>query len=217
MNGSTVVTETVRAVARPLLRAWLGLRVEGAEHVPATGGVLLAATHTSHADAIAIGAALPRRVAFLGSAHLAAMPVLGALLPRLGMVPVHRGVADAALLDRLAELVRAGEALVVFPEGSRSRDGRVHRPRSGVARLAAATGAPVVPIGLSGTAAAWPVDDRPRLRRGAHATLRVGPAMAPPGRTPLARREFTDALHQRLASLAERPASGTLAPVGGAA
>lgn len=206
-----------REVARVGLRTWMDLDVAGADQVPATGGVIIAATHSSHADSLALGAAVRRRLSFLGSADLADTPVIGPFLPRIGLLPVERGSGDAGLLGELAAQVTAGAALVVYPEGSRSRDGSVHRPRSGVARLAAATGAPVVPAGVTGTAAAWPVDGGPRPWPRAHVRVRLGSPLDAPDDSPLARRTWNDALHQVLVELSGRPGSDQLAPVGGAA
>lgn len=218
------LTETVleaaatatREVARIALRTWMALDVVGADHVPRSGGAIIAATHTSHADSLALGAAVRRRLSFVGAAHLADTPVLGPFLPRIGLLPVERGTGDTGLLDELAALVDGGAALVVYPEGSRSRDGSVHRPRSGVARLAAATGAPVVPAGVTGTAAAWPVDTGPRPWPRARVRVRIGVPLAPPADRPLDRRHWNDHLHDQLVALSGRPGTDALAPVGGA-
>lgn len=212
-----VAATVTREVARVLLRTWMDLDVAGTEHVPSSGGVIIAATHVSHADSLALGAAVRRRLSFLGSVELAETPVLGPFLPRIGLLPVERGSGDAALLDQLADLVTAGAALVVYPEGSRSRDGSVHRPRSGVARLAAATGAPVVPAGVTGTADAWPVQTGPRLLRRTGVDVRFGPSLAPPQDRPLDRRTWNDQLHDELVRLSRRPRTDELAPIGGAA
>ncbi len=212
-----LAARAVRAGARVGLRSWLSLDAAGTEHVPATGGVLIAASHTSHADSLALGAAVRRPLLFLGSAGLASTPVIGAFLPRIGLLPVERGTGDAGLLDELAEQLRAGAAVVVYPEGSRSRSGRVHRPRSGVARLAAATGVPVVPAGVTGGNAAWPVDARPQLRPAVPVRIRIGEPMAPPASGPIARRAWNEALHAELVQLSGRPGADHLAPVGGAA
>lgn len=201
---------------RAALRGWLRLDVTGADHCPREGGLLVAATHASHADSPALGAALPRPLLFLGASQLARTPVLGALLPALGLLPVERGEADADLLGLLADQVRDGAALVVYPEGSRSRDGRVHRPRSGLARLAAMTGAPVLPVGIDGTGAAWPVDGRPRLRSPRTVTVRVGQPLAAPLDAPRDRRAWSSTLHDALVELSGRPRAEGLAPVGGA-
>ncbi len=205
----------VRRSLRPVLRRWLHLRVEGAEHVPDDGGILLASTHQSHADSVAIGVALERPVHFLGDLRLVGVPVLGPLLPRIGMVPLRRGDADAGALQVLTDLLADDRAVAVYPEGSRSRDGRVHRLRSGVARLAAASGAAVVPTAVVGIFEVWPIGRRPRLR-GGHVTVRFGPPLAPPSTdTPRARRAFTDELHAALVSLSGFDAAADFSPIGG--
>jgi 1-acyl-sn-glycerol-3-phosphate acyltransferase len=206
----------VRHLARPTLHAWLRLGVEGEHHVPERGGVLVASTHQSHADSIALGVAVRRPLHFLGDARLAAWPGLGPLLPRLGMIPVRRGEGDAAALGQLAALLEDGGAIAVYPEGSRSRDGRVHRLRSGVARLAAETGVPVVPAAVAGIYEVWPIGARPRLR-GGRVTVRFGPPLPAPGATPRGRRAFNDELHARLAELAGVERAHDFSPAGGGA
>lgn len=204
-----------RRTLRPVLRTWLRLRVEGAHHVPEDGGVLLASTHQSHADSVAIGVAVTRPVHFLGDLRLTAWPVLGPLLPRLGMVPLRRGSADTAAIQVLTDLLEDGAAVAVYPEGSRSRDGRVHRLRSGVARLAAATQVPVVPTAVVGIFEVWPINQRPRLR-GGRVTVRFGPPVAPPvDTTPRARRVFTDQLHDALVELSGFERADDFSPIGG--
>lgn len=205
----------VRLSLRPVLRTWLRMQVEGAHHVPATGAVLLGSTHQSHADSVAIGVALKRPIHFLGDLRLTAWPVLGPLLPRLGMVPLRRGDADAAALQVLTDLLHDGAAVAVYPEGSRSRDGKVHRLRSGVARLAARTGTPTVPTAVVGIFDVWPIGRRPKLL-GGRVTVRFGPPVAaPPDDTPKARRVFTEELHQALVDLSGFGSSDDFSPIGG--
>lgn len=204
----------LRHALRPMLALWLRLRVEGVEHVPDDGPVLLASTHQSHADSLAIGVAVPRPVHFLGDARHLGMPVLGPHLPRLGMVPLQRGQADAGALDVIADLLGDEAAVTVYPEGSRSRDGRVHRLRSGLARLAAATGTPVVPTAVAGIYDVWPIGERPRLR-GGRVTVRFGAPLEAPGDRPRERRAFTLDLQQRLAALAGVEAATDFSPIGG--
>lgn len=203
-----------RRVVRPVLRSWLRLVVDDEHHVPTEGPVIIASTHASHADSMALGSALLRPVFFLGDLRLTSWPLLGRWLPRLGMVPVRRGDRDSDALDQLHRLLAEGHAVVVYPEGSRSRDGRVYRPRSGVARLAVATGVPVVPAAVVGTHAVWPTGARPRLRGGA-VRIRFGPAMAPPADTPAARRSFSEELHDALVVLSGAARADGFAPVGG--
>lgn len=205
----------VRLTLRPVLRTWLRLRVEGLQHVPDDGGVLLGSTHQSHADSLAIGVAVRRPVHFLGDLRLTTWPVLGPMLPKLGMVPLRRGDADASALQVLTDLLDDGSAVAVYPEGSRSRDGRVHRLRSGVARLAARTGAPVVPTAVVGIFEVWPIGQRPKLT-GGRVTVRFGaPLDAPAADTPKARRAFTHDLHDALVTLSGAEPADTFSPIGG--
>jgi 1-acyl-sn-glycerol-3-phosphate acyltransferase len=203
-----------RRVLKPLLRTWLRVRSEGAAHVPATGPVLIASTHRSHADSIALALAAGRPVHFLGDLALTRAPVVGPLLPKLGMVPLRRGEVDTKALDVVRSLLAGGHAVVVYPEGSRSRDSTVHRLRSGVARVAAELEVPVVPAGIEGIERAWPVGQRPRLT-GARVTVRFDRPYPAPEDTPKARRTFNLDLQQRLSELSRSPMVDTFAPVGG--
>jgi len=115
----------------------------------------------------------------------------------------------------LASLLDAGHAVVVYPEGSRSRDGRVYRPRSGVSRLAAATEVPVVPAAVVGTYEVCPTGRRPRLR-GGRVSIRFGPAIDPPASdTPAERRRFNRILHDALVELSGAERADAFAPVRG--
>jgi 1-acyl-sn-glycerol-3-phosphate acyltransferase len=208
------VQERVANALRPVLRRWLDLRVEGREHVPTAGAVLLAGTHQSHADSLAIGTAVPRPTHFLGDRRLMGWPVVGPWLPRMGMVPLNRGEGDAAAMQVLARLLADAACIVIYPEGSRSRDGRVHRLRSGLARIAAATQVPVVPVAVAGIHDVWPIGSRPRLR-GGRVTVRFAPQLAPPDPSPAARRTFNLELQERLAVLAETTIASDFSPIHG--
>jgi 1-acyl-sn-glycerol-3-phosphate acyltransferase len=138
---------------------WLSARprFEGLEHIPPTGGVVLAANHISHIDPIysALAVHLARRVPrFLAKDSLWRVPLLGFLLRATDQIPVFRGTADAkaSLRDGTAAL-EAGKALIVYPEGTISRDPEhwPMQPRTGVARLALGSDAPVVPMVHWGT------------------------------------------------------------------
>lgn len=202
----------VRRLARLTLGWWCRVSVEGGEHLPLTGPVIIASTHASHADSIALGLASRRKLWFLGDQRLVGWPLIGRWLPAFGLVPIHRGLADMAALGTIADILTDGQAVVLYPEGSRSRDGAVHRPRSGVARLAARSGAVVVPAGIVGSAALWPVDRGPRLR-GRDVTVRFGRSLAPPDDTPIARREWSRGLHDELVRLSGAPRADNFAQV----
>ena len=204
----------VAGALRPILRRWLDLRVEGQEHVPTAGAVLLASTHQSHADSLAIGTAVPRPSHFLGDRRLMSWPIVGRRLPQLGMVPLNRGEGDHAAMDVVVGLLARGACIVIYPEGSRSRDGRVHRLRSGLSRIAAATRVPVVPVAVAGIHDVWPIGSRPRIR-GGRVTVRFAPQIAPPAATPAARRAFNRELQEQLAELARTSMAEDFSPIHG--
>lgn len=142
-----------RAVLRPLLRLRFRPRVTGTEHIPASGPVLLASNHLSALDTILIPSFSPRKVQFLAKASLFASPIGGWFMRGIGAVPVLReaGSGAQAALEAGRAVLASGQVFAVFPEGSRSRDGRLYRGRSGAAFMALETGATVVPVGLIGT------------------------------------------------------------------
>ncbi|MFT4082513.1 MAG: lysophospholipid acyltransferase family protein [Nocardioides sp.] len=157
----------------PLLRAAWRPTVTGRENVPRTGGVILASNHLSFADSVVIPSTAPRPVHFLAkSDYFTGTGVKGALqrawFEGLGMLPVDRDDPQAALgsLEVALEVLRRGEAFGIYPEGTRSRDGRLYRGRTGVAHLALTAGVPVVPVGLIGTERIQPVGSSlPRLAK----------------------------------------------------
>ena len=142
-----------RAILRPLLRLRFRPVITGEEHVPATGPVLLASNHLAGLDTILIPSFSPRKVQFLAKASLFTSRIGAWFFPRIGAIPVHREASAAAqaALEAGREVLAAGNVFAVFPEGSRSRDGRLYRGRGGAAWLALETGATVVPVGLIGT------------------------------------------------------------------
>jgi len=169
-----------RFLLTPLARVLYRPHILGRENVPRTGPVIFASNHLSFIDSIAIPVASPRNVRFLAKATYFEGKGLGSRLSRtfftaLGASPVRRGAGQAALeaLDQQKQLLEEGEAIALYPEGTRSLDGRLYKGRTGVAFLALQTGAPVVPVGLTGTNEIMPVGAKiPRLRP--RATIRFG-------------------------------------------
>lgn len=205
-----VLTRSLRAIWRP--------EVTGREHVPRTGGVLLASNHLSFVDSIVIPSVVPRRVVFLTkSDYFTGAGVRGALkrawFEGLGMLPVDRedGRSALASLDTAKEVLNSGLAFGIYPEGTRSRDGRLGRGRTGVAQLALTTGVPVVPMGLRGTENIQPVGSRlPRL---AKVSVAFGPPIVAGDRfadmaSGRARRELTDEVMAAIAGLSGQELSG---------
>jgi 1-acyl-sn-glycerol-3-phosphate acyltransferase len=162
----------IRVFLTPLTRVLYRPRIEGRAHVPKSGPVIFASNHLSFIDSIAIPVASPRIVRFLAKASYfdgtgAKGWISRQFFTALGASPVERGAGQAALdaLDQQKRFLEAGEAIALYPEGTRSLDGRLYKGRTGVAFLALQTGAPVVPVGLTGTNEIMPVGAKlPRLR-----------------------------------------------------
>jgi 1-acyl-sn-glycerol-3-phosphate acyltransferase len=157
-------------------RLLFGLRGRGMEHVPRTGPVLLVANHASVLDPPLVGAACPRRLSFLAKAELFDVPLLGALIRRLGARPLRREGPDAGALRTALRVLREGGALLVFPEGTRSADGVLGPAKPGAGMLAVLGQAPVVPVYVSGSAQAWPRGRK--LPRRTSITVTFGPPLA---------------------------------------
>ena len=128
-----------------------GWDVRGRQHVPRSSGLIVASNHISFWDPPMVGAALPREVHFLAKEELFRTPGLGLLIRSLNSIPIRRGVADLSGLSRALEVLRAGDALLMFPEGSRMRDGELHPARPGVGMMAVQGDVPIVPCYISGS------------------------------------------------------------------
>jgi 1-acyl-sn-glycerol-3-phosphate acyltransferase len=166
----------------PLIRAVMKRDWHGHEHVPPSGGVILAPNHLSYADWAATALfsyEAGRYPAFLIKSGVFRVKVIGPMLYRLGQLPVNRGQADAALVLREAERsLAAGECLIVYPEGTATRDPDLWPmvARTGAARLALATGAPVIPVAHWGTQVILPYGSkRPKLLPRHTVRLQAGP------------------------------------------
>lgn len=127
------------------------LHVEGTEHIPAEGPVILVSNHLSMMDILVIAVPCKRLLHFMGKAELFRVPVSGQVLRWIGGFPVRRGEGDREALRLAGELLAAGQVLVMFPEGHRSDDHALIRGHSGVALIAMRSGVPIIPIGITGT------------------------------------------------------------------
>lgn len=206
-----------RLVLRPLFWILYRPRIVGRANVPAHGPVLLASNHLSSLDTVIIPTSAARPVQFLiKSSYFTRSGVLGRFMrwffTSIGGVPVYRATGrDArAALDAGASILRAGSVFAVFPEGTRSRDGRLHEGHGGAAWMAYDTGATVVPVGLIGTGTVRPlshlVPGRPRIE------VRFGEPLdlsdldgVPAGK---ARREITERTMSAIAALTGQERSG---------
>jgi 1-acyl-sn-glycerol-3-phosphate acyltransferase len=140
-------------VLSPALRLLWHVEVEGIENLPAAGPVILAANHLSFMDSIFLAAGSPRPVAFIAKAEYFETKLGRWAFNRTGQIPLRRGSPASArhAMAVASEWLNAGGTLGIYPEGTRSRDGKLHRGKLGPARLSMETGAPVVPVGLIGT------------------------------------------------------------------
>lgn len=128
-----------------------GWRVEGREHIPAEGPVILVANHISYLDPPLLGAAVHRPVHFMAKAELFRNRIIAKILRRFNAFPVERGTPDRQAIRRSLEVLSEGNVLVMFPEGTRSRTGELLPGQNGVALLALRTRATVIPAGIAGT------------------------------------------------------------------
>nr|WP_240942673.1 lysophospholipid acyltransferase family protein [Planosporangium thailandense] len=165
--GKATVAPALRAVWRP--------KVTGLEHIPRTGPVILASNHLSVVDSLIIPITVARPVYFLAKDEYFRQPLMRTIMTGLNQIPVDRSGGRASLmaLDAALPVLRTGNVLGIYPEGTRSPDGRLYRGRPGVAKLALDAEAAVVPVGLLGTEKIQPVGARlPRV--GVPVEMRVG-------------------------------------------
>jgi len=146
---------TVWIIVRTFARLLFRLRISGHGHIPQSGGVLIAANHASYLDIPILGCALPRRASFIGRMDLFA-GIVGSILRYLGWIPIRRGQVDRKAFDEAVRRLKAGQLVVIYPEGSRTEDGQLQPGKPGIGMMAATAGCPVVPALLEGTYDALP-------------------------------------------------------------
>ena len=140
----------VRVVVRLVATVLFRLKVSGQHHIPKTGGVLIAANHASYLDIPILGCGVPRRASYIGRMDLFPGPV-GWLMRYLGWIPIRRERVDRGGFEEAISRIKAGGAVIIYPEGSRTADGRLKPGKPGVGMIVAATGCPVIPAYLAGT------------------------------------------------------------------
>jgi 1-acyl-sn-glycerol-3-phosphate acyltransferase len=161
-----VLYEFLKPFAVLLMRWMFDLTSVGRHHVPATGPVLLVSNHSSVLDPPLVGGAAARQLSFLAKAELFEIPGFGRLIRALNARPLRREGADASALREALRTLKEGRALLVFPEGTRGPEGELRAPKAGAGMLAVLSGAPVVPVYVSGSGGAWPRGRRfPRRSR----------------------------------------------------
>jgi 1-acyl-sn-glycerol-3-phosphate acyltransferase len=194
----TTVNRALNLAARIGLGSLTRVSVSGSlDRIPNTGPLILAANHLSNADGVLIAGwlmpVLGRRIHWLGKQEMVRWPVAGEILRRSGVHPVDRGTADVEAFRLARRILDESHVLIVFPEGTRSSTGGLQRAKDGLAALALRTGAPILPIAITGTDRFWPRHSYPHP--GGRVTLHVGEAFNLP-------HEMTDSPDRRAAKAA---------------
>ena len=165
-----------KPVAAALLRLFFRLEAKNPDHVPSRGPVLLVANHSSFLDPPLVGAAVSRQLWFLAKVELFRIPLFGTLIRRLNARPVRRQGPDPGALRTALRVLEAEGALLIFPEGTRGEEGVLRPAKTGAGMLAVTSGAPVVPVYISGSGRAWPRGRR--FFRPARITVVFGPPLS---------------------------------------
>jgi len=140
-----------RVIVRGLLKLLTHCQVKGRENIPSQGPLLIVANHLSLADPPLLGVSLSRKVTFMAKKELFRFRLIGYFIGSLGAFSVHRGQLDRKAMRQAYQVLADGLALVMFPEGTRSRSGRLRPAFSGPALIAVRSGAPILPVGIIGT------------------------------------------------------------------
>ena len=141
----------VRFLAEGFLASITRWEVTGRDRIPREGGLIVASNHISFWDPPLVGSACRREMYFLAKEELFRTPVLGPAIRSVHAIPIRRGVADLSGMGRAIEVLKRGGALLMFPEGSRMRDGELHPARPGVGMMAVNADVPIVPCYISGS------------------------------------------------------------------
>lgn len=152
----TIVYNIFYTLAKWLARLFFDFQVIHPERIPEEGGVILASNHQSYFDPPLVGICSHRGVHYLARKTLLQWPFFGPLFPAMNVIPVDRDGNDMAALKTVIRKIRAGEGVVLFPEGTRTRDGNLQPAQAGVGLVIAKTGAPVVPMRIFGAYEAFP-------------------------------------------------------------
>jgi len=185
----------VKGIFYPFVALYLGLTREGTEHVPRRGPAIVICNHVSYMDAILLGSAAPRPIQFVVLHWMYDLLILRWFYWGMGTIPVRAGT-DARGLRRAVRALASGRMVGLFPEGTRSPDGRVGGARPGAALLAALSGAPVVPAFIEGARDSMPIGGRFPMPARIH--VRFGPAIRFPAGREARQREVLADFAQRM-------------------
>jgi 1-acyl-sn-glycerol-3-phosphate acyltransferase len=198
----TPFLDVCRPGVRALARLYFGLRLEGTEHIPQLGPVVIVPNHQTYADPVLVTIPIRRPIYYMAWNRLFEVKGLNWMIRRLRAFPVEIESRDPRAAREAVRLLQAGEAVMIFPEGRRSLDGHVGHFKPGAFRLAVSVGVPVLPVTIAGGHASWP-PGRP-LPRPASMTITYHPLVYPAtGRDPRdAARELADRTRSIIAAAA---------------
>ena len=151
---------TLRIIFAVIFQLLFSAKTYGKENLPAEGPVILAANHMSNWDPPILGTYLPRTVGYMAKEELFKPAIAGAIIKSLNAFPVKRGASDRGAIKMALNILKKGLCLGIFPEGTRSRDGKLHKAQAGVSLIAAMSKAPVVPTALIGTNKIWSKEEK---------------------------------------------------------
>ncbi|MDE7293624.1 MAG: 1-acyl-sn-glycerol-3-phosphate acyltransferase [Oscillospiraceae bacterium] len=147
-------------------KLYYNFHIEGMENVPEKEGVIIASNHRSYADPVLLTMPMKKPVTYMAKEELFRNKLFAAFIRMLGAFPVKRGSGDLSVIDQCADRLAEGKNVVIFPEGTRSKENKVHRGKNGVALIAARSGADVLPMGI--------IFEGPKLKFRTKLTLKVG-------------------------------------------
>jgi len=162
------------SLSKGIAKTFFNYRVVGAENLIEEGPCIIAANHCSYLDPPLVGVAFRRGIHYLARKTLLDWPVLGPIFPQLNVIPVDQKNADRSALMGAIRVVREGGAVLIFPEGTRSPDGKLQAGQPGIGMIAAKTGAPVLPARITGSFEAFPRGDTGRGLRTAPISVSFG-------------------------------------------
>ena len=173
----TPFLDVCRPGVRAVARLYFGLRLEGTENIPRDGAVVIAPNHQTYADPVLVTIPIRRRIYYMAWNRLFDVRGLSWMIRRLRAFPVQLESSDPRATREAVRLLQAGEAVMIFPEGTRSLDGRVGRFKPGAFRLAVSLGVPILPVTIAGGHASWPPGRS--LPRPARMTITYHPIVQP--------------------------------------
>jgi len=177
VRSRTPVLDLFRPAVHAVSRAYFGLRLHGTEHIPREGPLVIVPNHQTYADPPLVTIPVRRPVYYMAWSRLFDIPVFSSFIRRLRAFPVDIDARDARATREAVRLLQGGEALMIFPEGERTADGRVQRFKLGAFRLAVSQDAPVLPVTITGGDRSWPPGRI--LPRPGHITITYHPILHP--------------------------------------